>query len=82
MKGLFYWRCEEMVVKASPFLRNIGRNMFKAGMESQGASAHSDRIVPSLRCVPTSAGTYPKLLDVSSPKHIHITSLIGRLDCA
>lgn len=32
-------------------------------MDNQGASAHADRIVPSLRCVPTSAGTYPKLLD-------------------
>jgi len=31
-------------------------------MESQGMMAHSDYIVPSLRCVPTSAGTYPKLL--------------------
>lgn len=44
-------------------MREMGRNMFKAGMENQGASAHCDRIVPSLRCVPTSAGTYPKLLD-------------------
>jgi carbonic anhydrase/acetyltransferase-like protein (isoleucine patch superfamily) len=31
-------------------------------MANQGALAHADTIVPSLRCVPTSAGVYPKLL--------------------
>lgn len=29
----------------------------------QGSSAHEDTLQPSLRCVPTSATSYPKLLD-------------------
>ena len=65
LKGLLYYKMENMTVAMGPHLRRIGQQLFRSGMESQGASAHADRIVPSLRCVPTSAGTYPKLLDVS-----------------
>ena len=37
--------------------------MFKAGMKQQGAAAHADTMVPSLRCVPVSNTKYPKALD-------------------
>lgn len=32
-------------------------------MSYQGNLAHEDTLVPSLRCVPTSASKFPKLLD-------------------
>lgn len=64
IKGLLFWRFETIQQTLAPKLRAIGQNMFRAGMANQGAMAHSDRIVPSLRCVPTAAGVYPKLLAV------------------
>lgn len=32
-------------------------------MAAQGAMAHCDTVVPSLRCVPISASKFPRLLD-------------------
>lgn len=45
-----------------PKFRAMGQSLFKQGMDSQGAMAHADKVIPSLRCVPTSAGKYPRLL--------------------
>ena len=64
LKGLLFWRMESISQQIAPKLRAVGQQMFRSGMENQGAMAHSDRIVPSLRCVPTAAGVYPKLLSV------------------
>ncbi len=60
-----FYKMENLSVSLGPIFRKWGVQLFKSGMANQGSSAHADRIVPSLRCVPTSAGTYPKLLDVS-----------------
>jgi len=65
LKGVLYYRLENMAVRMGPLFRNWGQSLFKSGMTFQGESAHADTIVPSLRCVPTSTGKYPKLLDVS-----------------
>ena len=65
LKGLLYYKLENVAFAAGPHIRNWGQTLFKAGNANQGPSASVDRMVPSLRCVPTSAGVYPKLLDVS-----------------
>lgn len=75
LKGLLYYRFENMTVSMAPLLRNWGRTLFNNGMANQGPSAHADRIVPSLRCVPTSAGTYPKLLDVRTSNFANNSSI-------
>jgi hypothetical protein len=63
LKGLLYYKLENVSISAGHYFRHWGQQLFRAGMANQGASAHEDRIVPSLRCVPTSAGVFPKLLD-------------------
>lgn len=66
LKGVLYYRFESLTTSMGPLFRNWGQSLFRNGLAMQGASAHEDRIVPSLRCVPISASKYPKLLDVSS----------------
>ena len=65
IKGALYFKLENLSVSLSPALRSWGQTLFRQGMASQGAMAHEDTIVPSLRCVPISDGKFPKLLDVS-----------------
>ena len=65
LKGVLFWRFEGISQAIGPQLRKWGQSLFQSGMANQGAMAHADRIVPSLRCVPTAAGVYPKLLAVS-----------------
>jgi hypothetical protein len=64
LKGVLFYKLESLSMSLGPKFREIGQTMFKAGMSNQGSSAHADYCVPSLRCVPTSAGTYPKLIEV------------------
>jgi hypothetical protein len=77
LKGLLYYKLENVSVSLAPLFRNLGQSLFRSGMVNQGASAHTDRIVPSLRCVPTSAGVYPKLLDVSVDTSRIIVKYVG-----
>ena len=65
LKGILYYKFENLTVQMGPISRNLGQSLFRSGLAYQGASAHEDKIVPSLRCVPISASKYPKLLDVS-----------------
>lgn len=65
LRGVLFYKMENLMVGFGPQIRQMGQQMFRQGMSMQGASAHEDTIVPSLRCVPTSASKYPKLLDVS-----------------
>jgi len=65
LKGRLFYSMENLAHSMGPWFRNIGQNMFRQGMANQGVAAHADTIQPSLRCVPTAAGVYPKLLDVS-----------------
>jgi hypothetical protein len=65
LKGILYYKFENLTVQMGPIFRNWGQSLFRSGLAFQGASAHEDKIVPSLRCVPISASKYPKLLDVS-----------------
>ena len=64
-KGALYFRLENMTIGLGPQLRRWGQNMFRQGMAAQGAAAHEDTQVPSLRCVPIKANVFPRLLDVS-----------------
>ena len=64
-KGTLYYSLENMKIGLAPSLRKWGQNLFRQGMANQGAMAHEDTLVPSLRCVPVSASKFPRLLDVS-----------------
>ena len=66
LKGLLYYKLDNLTVSMGPQLRSWGQSLFRAGMAAQGASAHEDTMQPSLRCVPISDSKYPKLLDVSN----------------
>ena len=76
-KGALYYKLENMTIGLAPTLRGWGQNLFRAGMANQGAMAHEDTIQPSLRCVPTSAAKFPRLLSVSpnpfSPHSLYIS---------
>jgi hypothetical protein len=63
LKGALYYKLENATVGMAPKIRKMGRNLFKQGNDLQGASAHKDYLVPSLRCVPISNSKYPKTLD-------------------
>ena len=65
-KGALYYKLENMTVGLAPTLRRWGQNLYRQGMASQGAMAHEDTLVPSLRCVPISNSKFPRLLDVST----------------
>lgn len=77
LKGILYYKFENLTVQMGPVLRNWGQSLFRSGLAFQGASAHEDKIVPSLRCVPISASKYPKLLDVSF-KHFDFSGWLDR----
>ena len=64
-KGALYYKLENMMIGSAPNLRRWGQQLFRQGMAAQGAMAHQDTLVPSLRCVPISASKFPRLLDVS-----------------
>ena len=64
-KGSLYYSLENMKIGLAPNLRKWGQNLFRQGMVNQGAMAHEDTLVPSLRCVAVSASKFPRLLDVS-----------------
>lgn len=79
-KGALYYKLENMTIGLAPKLRGWGQSLFRSGMAAQGAMAHEDTLVPSLRCVPISASKFPRLLDVSHVKlallePIELTSL-------
>ena len=63
LKGAIYYKLENATINLGPKIRKMGQQYFKQGMELQGASAHADYLVPSLRCVPISNTKYPKTLD-------------------
>lgn len=65
LKGVLFYKLENAAFALGPSIRALGQTLFRQGMTLQGASAHEDRIVPSLRCVPISESKYPKLLSVS-----------------
>ena len=65
LKGALYYSLENASIGMGPRLRQWGQSLFRAGMANQGAMAHEDTLVPSLRCVPISASKFPRLLDVS-----------------
>ncbi len=71
LKGILYYKLENATIGLGPAIRSLGQSLFRQGMALQGASAHEDTLVPSLRCVPVSASKYPKLLDVSQPGRPH-----------
>lgn len=77
IKGALYYRLENLTVSFGPTLRRVGQNLFRQGIASQGAMAHEDTIVPSLRCVPISDSKYPKLLDVSPNNVLLPTPLLN-----
>jgi carbonic anhydrase/acetyltransferase-like protein (isoleucine patch superfamily) len=62
-KGALYYKLENATVGLAPRIRKMGRDLFKQGMDMQGAMAHKDYLVPSLRCIPISNSKYPKTLD-------------------
>jgi hypothetical protein len=68
LKGVLFYKLENAAISVGPTFRALGQNLFRSGMALQGASAHEDTLVPSLRCVAISETKYPKLLDVS-PKY-------------
>jgi len=45
-----------------PLLRRLGQRLYKFGALTQGDGFQEDRLVPSMRCIPTSKKTFPKLL--------------------
>ena len=63
LKGVLYYKLENLTVKMGPMFRKAGQNIFRTGVANQGEYAHEDYAVPSLRCVPISDSKYPKLLD-------------------
>lgn len=63
LKGVLYYKLENMTVKVGPAFRRVGNSLFRAGMANQADAAHEDYMVPSLRCVPISDSKYPRLLD-------------------
>lgn len=63
LKGVLYYKLENMTHKVGPVLRKWGQGIYRAGVANQGASGHEDYAVPSLRCVPISESKYPRLLD-------------------
>ena len=63
LKGALYYKLENATVNLAPKIRAMGRDVFARGNEMQGAMAHKDYMVPSLRCVPISNSKYPKTLD-------------------
>ena len=65
LKGVLYYKLENVTVGLGPSFRKWGQSLFRAGMAAQGDSAHEDTLQPSLRCIPTSDSKYPRLLDVS-----------------
>lgn len=77
-KGVLYFKLESVTARIlGPFFRSTGQSLFRQGMASQGALAHQDRLVPSLRCVPISDAKYPRLLDVRTCQYV---TPAGRLD--
>lgn len=63
LKGILFYKLENMTHKVGPVLRKWGQGIYRAGVANQGASGHEDYAVPSLRCVPISDSKYPRLLD-------------------
>jgi len=66
LKGVLYYKMEHATAQLGPAIRQWGQALFRQGMGLQGASAHEDSLVPSLRCVPISDSKYPKLLEVQT----------------
>lgn len=62
-RGVLFYKLENSLASLAPRLRATGQTMFRAGMANQGVMGHEDVRVPSLRCVPISAGKFPRLLD-------------------
>lgn len=44
LKGRLFWSMENLATSMGPWFRNIGQNMFRAGMANQGVAAHTDTI--------------------------------------
>jgi len=63
LRGIAYYKLENLSTRMAPMLRGWGRSLFRQGLALQGESGHADRYVPSLRCIPISASAFPKLLD-------------------
>lgn len=63
LKGVLYYKLENMTTKVGPVFRRVGQQLFRQGMANQGDAAHEDYLVPSMRCVPISDSKYPRLLD-------------------
>jgi hypothetical protein len=42
LKGLLFWRLESVSASVAPKFRALGQQLFRQGMQSQGAMAHSD----------------------------------------
>jgi hypothetical protein len=75
-KGVLYFKLETLTSRVlAPIFRRTGQSLYRQGVAFQGDLGHEDRLVPSLRCVPTSDAKYPRLLDV----RIHGFKLINRL---
>jgi hypothetical protein len=69
LKGILFYKLENATISMGPAFRALGQQLFRQGMSLQGASAHEDTLVPSLRCVPISSTKFPKLLEVSTRQH-------------
>ncbi len=63
LKGVLFYKLENMTHKVGPVLRKIGQGIYRAGVANQGEHGHEDYAVPSTRCVPISDSKYPRLLD-------------------
>ena len=63
LKGHLFYKLDNMVYKLGPAVRKQGQALFAQGMALQGDMAHTDKMQPSLRCIPTSNQKYPKSLE-------------------
>lgn len=62
LRGVLYFKIDKLYASLAPTFRGMGQNLFRQGLAMQGDSAHEDRIVPSMRCIPISDAKYPKVL--------------------
>ena len=62
LRGILYYKLDSLSTMMGPRFRSIGQSLFRSGLAMQGESAHTETLVPSMRCVPVSDSKYPRLL--------------------
>lgn len=63
MKGVLFYKLDNVVTNIGPKLRQLGQQVYKQGVAMQGNLHHDDKLVPSLRNLKSQSGAVPNNFD-------------------